>query len=267
LRMYFPPSMMRFPLYLTSIGRKKFQEKIVRPEGYPVYHWLQSEEGEGCIIIEGQSIHLGMGDAILISPAVAHRYEPKSTTWTTIWFTFSGYLADSLLGNMFSEGFYLYHLPDNQEFEKRIREMYKFSCDINDHYSTSAAIYAFFMELQKEISDEKTKNPDIRISKVVQYIEQNLGELITLEALAGLLNVTEQHFCRIFKKNMGIRPFQYIQGERIQRAKKLLIDMPGETVQQISLQAGFADTGYFIRKFKEKEGLTPQRFRKYYLEE
>lgn len=51
MAIYFGLSPFDLPLTLESIGNHWAQETISRPEGYPLYHWLQTEQGSGTIEI------------------------------------------------------------------------------------------------------------------------------------------------------------------------------------------------------------------------
>ena len=45
---FFKPSASDFSLSADSIGNRWLQEPVVRPNGFPLYHWIQTERGEGC---------------------------------------------------------------------------------------------------------------------------------------------------------------------------------------------------------------------------
>jgi AraC family transcriptional regulator len=57
---------------------------------------------------------------------------------------------------------------------------------------------------------------------VTGYVEEHLGEHISLDMLAGLTRLSQHHFCRAFKQSFGIPPLQYHVQRRIERAKFLL---------------------------------------------
>ena len=71
---FFKPSASDFSLSSDSIGNRWLQEPVVRPNGFPLYHWIQTERGEGLLTLEGQKLLLKPGDGVLIAPHVPHEY-------------------------------------------------------------------------------------------------------------------------------------------------------------------------------------------------
>ena len=71
---FFKPSASDFSLSADSIGNRWLQEPVVRPNGFPLYHWIQTERGEGLLTLEGQKLLLKPGDGVLIAPHVPHEY-------------------------------------------------------------------------------------------------------------------------------------------------------------------------------------------------
>lgn len=51
--------------------------------------------------------------------------------------------------------------------------------------------------------------------RAVVYINENYADDITLEELAGMSGVTKQHFCRVFKEQMRMRPMEYLARRRM----------------------------------------------------
>lgn len=85
------------PLYVESVGYNPDQEKMVRPHGYPFYHWIQTVRGKGTVFFEGKSILLPANTGILLMPDVSHTYESAVNTWETSYLTFGGSMVKDLL--------------------------------------------------------------------------------------------------------------------------------------------------------------------------
>ena len=79
------------------------------------------------------------------------------------------------------------------------------------------------------------------------------------------MNLTPQHFCRVFKDCIGERPFQYILKRRIQVSKRYLV-RPEYRVSEIGRKVGIENSSYFCYNFKRLEGMTPTEFRAMYAE-
>ena len=81
---FFKPSASDFSLSADSIGNRWLQEPVVRPNGFPLYHWIQTERGEGLLTLEGQKLLLKPGDGVLIAPHVPHEY--RENDGSGMWF-------------------------------------------------------------------------------------------------------------------------------------------------------------------------------------
>lgn len=116
----------------------------------------------------------------------------------------------------------------------------------------------FFKQGQSKIEME-----DNRIAKTVLYIRKHLNEAIELEKLAEISCLSKDHFIRLFKKELGTTPLQYINQKKIEKAQLLLITEE-LAVKEIAFQLAFDDYSYFNRLFKKTTGVTPQEYRRLY---
>jgi AraC family transcriptional regulator len=96
---------------------------------------------------------------------------------------------------------------------------------------------------------------------VVDFIEENLAENISLAKLAQLIQLSPYHFCRAFKQSFGAPPHRYHTRRRIDRAKALLAN-PDESVTSIGMTIGFSETSSFTAAFRKASGMTPTEYRR-----
>jgi AraC family transcriptional regulator len=73
--------------------------------------------------------------------------------------------------------------------------------------------------------------------------------------------MSKHHFCRVFKRHLGISPLQFFIRMRVERAKELLKNR-ALSVSMVALEVGFNDISNFIKHFKKVTGITPSAFRK-----
>ena len=96
---------------------------------------------------------------------------------------------------------------------------------------------------------------------VLDLIESDLAEDLSLKVLANAAGLSEYHFLRMFKQSTGYTPHQYVINQRIERAGELLknTDM---SVTEIAYLLGFSTPAHFTHHFRRKTGVTPSDLRR-----
>jgi AraC-like DNA-binding protein len=92
------------------------------------------------------------------------------------------------------------------------------------------------------------------------WIAGHLGEELTVETLAEHIHLSAGRLFQLFQEHMGLSPMQYVQIQRMARARQYLQD-PYRSVKQISLLCGYKDVNLFIRTFRRHHQLPPRRWR------
>lgn len=99
-----------------------------------------------------------------------------------------------------------------------------------------------------------------RYKNLISYMEQHYTHIITLQDLSDLISCNPQYLCRFFKEITGTSPMQYLISLRVEHACILLAGT-ARPVLDISLDCGFENVSYFIRKFRQLKGCTPKEYR------
>jgi AraC-like DNA-binding protein len=97
------------------------------------------------------------------------------------------------------------------------------------------------------------------LAYVIEYIRANLSEKISIKNLSDKACMSKASFYRLFKREFGISPNDFIIKEKISRAKQLL-KKPDAKISAVGYELGFNDTNYFIRLFKKMVGITPGNY-------
>ena len=100
----------------------------------------------------------------------------------------------------------------------------------------------------------------IRLHRVLAYIDQHLEEEITVLVLADLANLSAFHFTRMFTATLGVPPFRYVSRRRLERAMSMLADDALPLVE-IAHRARFSSQASFNRAFRRTTGMTPGAYR------
>lgn len=101
-----------------------------------------------------------------------------------------------------------------------------------------------------------------RINKVIDYIENHLGEEITLDTVARIACFSPFHFHRIFSTLTNETISAFIQRLRIEKAARQLQSEKGVSIRDIALNLGFGSMAHFSRTFRKYFEMTPSEFRK-----
>jgi AraC family transcriptional regulator len=96
--------------------------------------------------------------------------------------------------------------------------------------------------------------------RLVEYVEANLAEALSLGSLAQLCNLSEYHFARMFRSSFGMPPHQYVLARRLQRARALL-QSTAQPLGEIALACGFSSASHFAHRFSQTQKVTPGEFR------
>ena len=95
--------------------------------------------------------------------------------------------------------------------------------------------------------------------RVLEYIEANLSRPLSLRRLSQIADLSLHHFAHMFKRTMGVTPYQYVLGRRLERAKIMLCSTKVSLVD-ISLSTGFDSQSHFSSTFHRMVGATPTEF-------
>lgn len=105
------------------------------------------------------------------------------------------------------------------------------------------------------------RNPNVLIYHLEQYIHAHLDADLSTDAICRRFYISRTKLYQLSKQAFHMGISDYIRTLRIRRAKKLLISTM-EPVSQIAASVGIPDVNYFIRTFKQSEGITPLQYRK-----
>lgn len=150
--------------------------------------------------------------------------------------------------------------PDYQIFFELLREL--FACG-DESLETGIRQKGIFLQILSlcliETSEPKSYMSPVLL-KAKEYIDMNFrNPELNVSKVARKSSVTVNHICRIFKKELGISPLEYINSLRLRNAAELLAGS-SLNIAQIALETGFRDSNYFSRLFKKKNGVSPSSF-------
>ena len=102
---------------------------------------------------------------------------------------------------------------------------------------------------------------DKRVLKSLKYIYQNLNNPITVENLSDLCFLSNDHFIRLFKKEMNITPIKFINQKKIEQAQLSFL-INDSLIKDVAFSLGYDNISYFNKIFKSFTGETPLEYKK-----
>lgn len=185
--------------------------------------------------------------------------------------------ATSMSGHMFSK--FKSSFTNSQDAKNICSQIYYICCrvlvkkelepvpvDYLEKISKSRDIFALentitdIMEYTKENSISSHAVPNYIIENTLRYISQNLSGNLSLDAIAGQLHISPSHLSRTFKKAALGSLTEYINKERIEKAKELLQNTDLLTYE-IAESVGYKDATYFSSIFRKYEGISPSEYK------
>jgi AraC-like DNA-binding protein len=104
-----------------------------------------------------------------------------------------------------------------------------------------------------------------RLAYVLDYISTHLHEPLSVSDLSKKACMSESHFHKTFKEELGVTPIDYINSQRIKLAIRLLED-PSRKIKEIYLECGFENRSYFNRLFKRKLQVSPGEYQSKFMD-
>lgn len=132
--------------------------------------------------------------------------------------------------------------------------------DIDLRVESRGIVYQLFSRFLRNATS-KVSPMDDRIRTCAEYINEHLNAELRIEMLAEKACMSQNHFIRKFKSEMGLTPIQYINKRKVEKAQYHLF-VGGKTVKEIAYALGFYETSNFYRLFRQIAGVTPLEYQK-----
>ncbi|MBD2461135.1 helix-turn-helix transcriptional regulator [Oscillatoria sp. FACHB-1407] len=122
------------------------------------------------------------------------------------------------------------------------------------------AVHTIFALSSRSTAPKTHQLTSHQIQQIVDFIDVNLCEDLSLATLADVIGMTQFHFARSFKVAVGHSPHAFVMERRLLRAKELLTQttLP---ISHIALDCGFNSQSHLTRYFSQAFSISPNRFR------
>lgn len=243
---------------------------------YEMYFFIG---GTVSYIVESRSYTLQTGDIMLISPTELHQpvfgNHPLGYTRIVIWIS-----RDYLFSLDESGALASCFAPDSENHRNLLRldvktqsRLFDLALDVANELSSENDVYGrtmaaaklneLLVSLNRIKRDSKgATEPDgsmqTTLTGVIEYINDNITQPLSLDYLADKFYVSKYHLIRKFKDEVGTSVHRYITQRRLIFAKQLMLE--GVPPSECPTRVGFSDYSSFFRAFKAEYGISPKEF-------
>ncbi len=118
----------------------------------------------------------------------------------------------------------------------------------------------FTAEVIKGIKSYRLNNSKYVMKKAMEYINAHYCNKISLDDIAGHINLSKHYVSYLFKKETGVNISVYINDIRIEKAKEMIVQREYK-IKEIYEKVGFSDQQYFSKAFKKATGMTVTQYK------
>lgn len=209
--------------------------------------------------VAGTAVTLESGSFLLIYPNVSHTVIASTPNTQKYSITFAqqtdshmhyflGTLSERISANLF--------FITNEVLLQR-----EISSTLIENNILETLVSVFRLSGIKESNQISKQNENVVISLAKQYIEDNIETGPSVSEVSAYCYLSPKQLTRIFQKNEGVSPGEYIINRRISIIEKLLAN-ESFSLKQISEIMHFANEYYFNSFFKKHSGMPPGEYRK-----
>ncbi|MDA1043726.1 MAG: helix-turn-helix domain-containing protein [Verrucomicrobia bacterium] len=254
---------------VTGLDKTPIGHHVLRPGGTRDHLLMMTLSGSAFLKNHGTYTPLSAGATVLIPPGVPHDYgmATGARRWEVIWAHFHAWphwkdwLAQ-ICGPSGARVLDLGNTPFREPAESAFRQMH------HDAFSSSPQRVRFAMNglervlliCMQALSPKDAPHRDERITRVIEYMAQNLPDPHSVKSLAALTGLSPSRFAHLFVEQMQTTPLQYLEMLRMDRARDLLARTV-RPVAEIAAAVGFDEPFYFSRRFRKANSMSPRAFR------
>jgi AraC-like DNA-binding protein len=225
-----------------------------------LFHYIL--EGKGSYHVKGFDYQLHSGQGFLINPGDITLYSANSNEpWTYAWIAFDGPDADKLLRQCaFSDTHHIYTAKDHEKLMEMFKEIIQYAQHSDESYLNQLSrLYRLFSILISSI-DTPLPNTSTPVHDAIEFITANYAYDIKVSDIAKAVMLERSYLYRIFTKEIGLSPKEYLTHYRLVLARDLLKEEE-LTITEIAFTCGFKSSSAFYKHFKKRYDITPNSYR------
>lgn len=261
--LYTPSTLARqMFFYPICVGYFYYEpDYFLKREQYNSFLVMLITKGSCTLTLKNKQLTAYKGDVVFLNCYEPHAYGSE-TEWEASWLHFDGPLASLHYEHITSNWGNVIATKNTHIFEhnlNKICNIFRNSQPIREA-TISKYITLILTELLLTSSTSSIPNASLQLEDTITYITENFVEPISLSDLATRASLSPFYFTRIFTKETGMTPHQYLIATRL-NAAKFLLKTTTFSIKEIAFNSGFTSESSFCTTFKKWESLTPSAYR------
>ncbi|MCI3925096.1 AraC family transcriptional regulator [Paenibacillus sp. TRM 82003] len=230
------------------------------------------KSGTGIYELQGKRYKCSKGDTFVIFPGELFSYEADADSpWHYVWAAFGGHLVGAMLQQLgvTPERPVIRCAAPRKTFalyRKLLQSMRQTDWPPLADLESAGLLRLLFHELGLSNLAHLPFRPTFataaerQVNQAVRWLSLQYAQPVSIEQLAQSLGYHRTHLTKIFKKQIGVSPMQFLMNIRLEQAKSLLDSH--WTIEQVASSVGFSDALYFSKQFRKRYGVSPSEYRR-----
>lgn len=236
-------------------------------------------EGSATYIINGYPEHVKAGDLIIINPKQVHqatitsdvplKSEVLIMNYNFIKSQMMDVVNEEIVLPLIKTKYLFHNVVRDKEVIDIFHKIRRQIIDKTPRYQLRVKVLMlelidmlfnkgfYYVNKAYKRKNELDSNDATRLT--IEYIHSNFNTHISLDQISDSVKVSKFHLCKLFKTTTGVTINTYINNYRISQAVQLMKDTT-KNITEIALDVGYNNPSYFIKKFKEVYGVTPNQY-------
>ncbi|MFT3982614.1 MAG: AraC family transcriptional regulator [Lachnospiraceae bacterium] len=236
--------------------------RVVR-DNYDSYLLLYVIKGSGYIELNGEKHSIAPNQFALIDCYYPHIYGSCSDSFEFFWFHFDGSSSHEYTQVILQTFGSVISLQNNLQHQKHLQNILSNIGSTNMHHEALLSKYILLILTDILTYNAACPNTSLQmnpIEETIQYISSHIQEELSIQELAKRANLSPYYFIRVFKKETGYTPHEFVLNSRISMAKLYLKSYP-LSIKEVGFLCGFSSESGFCTTFKRMVGNKPSDFR------
>jgi AraC family transcriptional regulator of arabinose operon len=261
-------------VFVTDLVGGWFDEspgyRVFRRYGASTWLLFMTWGGSGRIVSEGQTFEMGPGKVFMLEPRVMHEYlcSPEAGRWQFGWVHFwpRHHWGPLMEWKQATSGLRVLPLEVADAEAGREAELWREMVGLTQRpgwlaqMDAMARLELIFISLRSRIASDTEAIYDPRVEEAIAYLREHLQHPIGVKEMAGACGLSSSRFTELFRTATGSSPRDFLERERIFRARHLL-SSTRLSIREVARQAGFESEFYFSTRFKKLSGRSPSVYR------